>query len=138
MRDIKFKYYFTLDDKVINTKIFIMDDIEDINFNTILFLNIDINKYNVEKMKLYRSQFTGLKDKNGIEIYEGDICRCWGGCEFNGYHEYNKIYEVKWQGSGFEMMINDCVYGWNYSNGFEYIKVIGNIYENPELLKEGI
>lgn len=82
-------------------------------------------------------QYTGLKDKNGVEIYEGDICRCWGGCEFNGYHEYNKIYEVKWQGSGFEMMINDCGYGWNYSNGFEYIKVIGNIYENPELLKEG-
>ena len=79
-------------------------------------------------------QYTGLKDKNEVEIYEGDICRCWGGSEFNGYYEYNKIYEVKWQGSGFEMMIDDCGYGWNYSSGFEYIEIIGNIYENKELL----
>ena len=81
-------------------------------------------------------QYTGLKDKNGKEIYEGDICRCWGGVEFNSYYEYNKIYEVKWQGSGFDMIINDCGYGWNYSSGFDYIEIIGNIYENPELLKD--
>lgn len=92
--------------------------------------------YNFDDIELM--QYTGLKDKNGVEIYEGDICRCWGGAEFNGYYEYNKIYEVKWQGSGFEMVIDDCGYGWNYSSGFEYIEVIGNIYENPELLKEGI
>jgi len=79
-------------------------------------------------------QYTGLKDKNDVEIYEGDICRCLGGSEFNGHYEYNRIYEVKWQGSGLEMMIDDCGYGWNYSSGFEYIEVIGNIYENPELL----
>lgn len=79
-------------------------------------------------------QYTGLKDKNNVEIYESDICRCLGGSEFNGHYEYNRIYEVKWQGSGLEMMIDNCGYGWNYSSGFEYIEVIGNIYENPELL----
>lgn len=81
-------------------------------------------------------QYTGLKDKDDVEIYEGDICRCYGGAEFNGHFEYNKIYEVKWQGSGFDMVIDDCGYGWNYSSGFDYIEVIGNIYENKELLNE--
>lgn len=98
----------------------------------ILFLGLGETFIIEDKLKVM--QYTGLKDKNDVEIYEGDICRCWGGSEFNGYYEYNRIYEVKWQGSGFEMMIDDCGYGWNYSNGFEYIEVIGNIYEDSHLL----
>lgn len=122
MREIKFKYYFTLDDKVINTKTFIMDDIEDINFNTILFLNIDINKYNFEKMKLYRSQFTGLKDINGVEIYEGDymIDRHSG-----------RWAEVKFINGSFIVEFDNEIqdlYDWTCEC------VIGNIYENKDLV----
>ena len=83
---------------------------------------------------LAKEQYTGLKDKNGVEIYGGDVCRCWGGEEHNGMFEYSKTYEVKWQGSGFDMVIDDCGYGWNYSGHFENIEVIGNIHENPELI----
>lgn len=130
MREIKFRVWNTETNKmIINVKemgVFALKSIYTIDE----FLVIPTD----EKYPLM--QYTGLKDKNGVEIYEGDICRCWGGSEFNGYYEYNRIYEVKWQGSGFEMMIDDCGYGWNYSNGFEYIKVIGNIYENPELIKD--
>ena len=91
------------------------------------------------KTKFELMQFTGLKDKNGKEIYEGDIlymkeknfrfnCEgrvlvCWNNCEF---------YAKKIDG---EVREDDESLGnYNFKSSFD-IEVIGNKFENPELLK---
>lgn len=95
------------------------------------------NKYGVEAY--YTSvvipetvgQYTGLKDKNGKEIYEGDICNCreyecFGKVEWNN-EEAGFYFCVVMEGGGFE---EERLYDY-----IDELTVIGNIYDNPELLE---
>lgn len=74
-------------------------------------------------------QYTGLHDKNGNEIYEGDI-----------FHigDQNLLHEVLWHDTG---LIGKQIGCYGSYIGLEHwadsIEVIGNVHDNPELLKGG-
>ena len=88
-------------------------------------------------------QYTGLTDKNSTKIFEGDICSSGG-----------MIYQIIWLDDKYGwfckvLKSNTCLidttmafplYQYNNrpENGYRQLEVIGNIHDNPELLKGGV
>lgn len=95
----------------------------------------------IEVKPEYLMQSTGLKDKNGVEIFEGDIVKVTDEDE-----EYSYISVVKnYAEEGYPAFDIEYPSDWEYesnalstimSGGYETIEIIGNIYENPELLEQ--
>ena len=94
-------------------------------------------------------QYTGLKDKNVVEIYEGDIDQAENGDKsvivfllkagtycvmpmdiyLNNDYQNEAFFQEFMYSFGYDLFFDNLTPG-------KYLNVIGNIYENPELLKE--
>ena len=123
-REIKFRVYIS--------KYKILDTPDIINFNT-QEVKYDSDYYSLDDIELM--QYTGIKDKNGKEIYEGDILRY----SFPYDRRLRHISPVSYLDTQASFGIKD-IYGNEIPlyriTANNYFEVVGNIYENPELLEE--
>ena len=84
-------------------------------------------------------QFTGLRDRSGKDIYEGDILICTSQRKYTNGHEYFR--KVMFKNGSFCMSVleynSDSTLYSHAVNGKLNWEVIGNIHDNPELMEGG-
>lgn len=126
MREIKFRCWDRFKQRWSNYKI---------NDGTVYFMDKNTGVWYGSYNKRYKDfnlmQYTGLKDKNGKEIYEGDIVK------LRANHGIGVIkYSDEWGAFVVEYIKprSLAVLGMHYYK--EDIEILGNIYENPELMEE--
>lgn len=124
MREIKFRAWNEVEEKMLN-------------WNEFLDTNMKNTFIAPESTGLILMQYTGLKDKNGKEIYEGDIIFIKGETkllDIKGKVEYSNTF-AQFIITNTGSIVNETEPLGDYEE--ENIEVIGNIYDNPELLEEG-
>lgn len=137
MREIKFRAYLKKHDFIVqveiidwNEKYIVHEDLNS-NFHDVTAIDVPDNECVTNFEDFVLMQYTGLKDKNGKEIYEGDVL---------SPYEYSPIKNptiVQYDDdlAGFYPFIPNVADGIDYSVNNNRIEIIGNIYENPELLE---
>lgn len=144
MREIKFRIWD------IDEKKFIVNEIDRLgcgDTKKCMSERVDFENNSVEinaDERYIFSEYTGLEDKNGKEIYEGDIIK-FEDCSIDGTKEFYNIGVIEREGKRDELVISQLLFEKTYftenymdfiDQTFEVCEVIGNIYENPELLGE--
>lgn len=131
MREIKFRAWDTTNKKMIQVRQIIIPDgnneygVQEIAVSGLKF-GTNPSHWLIAPPLM---QYTGLKDKNGKEIYEGDIVAhlVYGG-------NYKVVYSC--DNTGYDL-VNTNLRSMHLTSKCQVnIEVIGNIYENPELLEE--
>lgn len=93
--------------------------------------SVETEVFEVEIGNAILMQSTGLKDKNGKEVFVGDIIKCTRGCLHEVYIE--KEYGGTYFGGMPAVYLKDLREGYAWT---EHEEIIGNIYENRELLED--
>lgn len=123
MREIKFRALYK-------------GNLYQVNFLDLKAGSVDINVNGVATTTSIKNttiqQYTGLKDKNGKEIYEGDIL---GGLYAGGYIGWcERCKQFQYFGCKDECFACGGDVHWSELSVEKELEVIGNIHENPELL----
>lgn len=129
MREIKFRAWDTKGKKCLNLRNYcIVPDV-----HGVWFLRTDKGHQLVERYELM--QFTGLHDKNGKEIYEGDLLKWPEPEQAKGRVVWSDI-QCSWmvQRSDYRQSLHSFAYPLG-NDGLCRFKIIGNIYEDGNLLK---
>ena len=131
MREIKFRVWDSGLKKMIlfSPEYFLDDDRDTITFGTAERYYVAGDHDSGNRFKLM--QYTGLKDKNGVDIYESDILEYRAKPNFDPNYPDRFRFSVQWGDKGFrDNRVGFDIY--KYEDG----EVIGNMYENPELMKD--
>lgn len=133
MREIKFRAYSKIYKKIQYDEFPTFINGDGVQSGTSADLNEIIEDMQDEYILM---QYTGIKDKNGKKIYEGDIYR--QNADFMDEDDLSKtqLFVVS-----YEKISDCCVNGMGFNFGehgcaidFDDLEVVGNIHENPELL----
>ena len=123
MREIKFRAW---DGKCYTTDFFITSE------GTVFKSHYDSKAEMVSGFII--EQFTGLHDKNGKEIYEGDKCKIKFDISKVEDYIYNSLTEKEIKSGEREFIVESPLFNNQPELNCDDIEVIGNIHENPELI----